>query len=498
MLFLAYISQMTRVSHDMYHAMALFRETLATGAVPLEDVFAYTPTVSPSVHHEWGFGAILYFAIEALGTGGLGLMALKYALIGCVMWCCYERTRRNGGSWQLFATLSLLVFPLVWVGCATIRAQLFTLAFLSILLVLLDRDRRGDRWWLLAWLPLHCIWLNVHAGFVVGLVAYGFHCLEVLWNEWADHGLSKAIRRNIHLPLGLMVMIGCTWLNPYGGLYIEYLWEGIRMERPLIVEWLPLWHTYRPGLALLAWGITVGLTLYALRQNGIRRSFSCLFVLLAAYMAMKHLRHGSLYAVLWLAIVPASLQPTSLGRAITRWVSEHRNGVYGFAWKCCVFSLRVMGYYQAWQPNLTTTAEDTTPLAAGAVEYLADAGFKGNLMTPFHSGAYVSWKLYPNVKVSMDGRYEAAYPHGALAETTDFYKARPGWRETLDKYDTDAVLVMANAAVADTLHTLANSPDNPDGWYATYSDDTYVIFAKQKTGLTPSDRTNETIVASFP
>ena len=496
LLFVAYISRMTTVSHDMFHALALFRETLTSGWVPFEDVFAYTPTVSPSVHHEWGFGAILYGVVEWLGTGGAGLMAMKYALVGCVMGCCYARSQRDGASWSVFAILAPLMFPLVWVGCSTIRAQLFTLAFISILLVLLERDRKGDRWWLLAWIPLHCVWLNVHAGFVVGLVVYGFHCLETLWNEWADHGLKVAVQRNYHLPLGLVILTLCTWVNPYGTLYIEYLWEGLRMERPLIVEWRPLWHTFQPIPALAAWAFSVGLTVYSIKCLGVRRAFSCLLVLLAAYMAMKHLRHGSLYAVLWLGLVPAHLQQTPFGRSIENWVRENRTFLYRVATTGIVLSVVVMAYFRVWQPNLCTTPDNTTPLAAGAVDYLENAQFEGNLMTQFHAGAYISWKLYPAVKVSMDGRYEAAYPHGALAETTQFYKAMKGWKSTLEKYDTDAVLVMNDAEVEPELAKLTAEPDS--AWSRVYRDDTYSIYAKPETGLPTVDQTGQTFIASFP
>jgi hypothetical protein len=40
------------------------------------------------------------------------------------------------------------------------------------------------------------------------------------------------------------------------------------------------------------------------------------------------------------------------------------------------------------------------------VDILALAGAKGNVATPFAWGSYVSWRLYPNIKISMDGRYE--------------------------------------------------------------------------------------------
>src|SRR4051812_30705480 len=58
---------------DLFHQMSVWRAGL-----PREDVFAFTPTVTPSVHYEWGNGAIAYALISRFGLGGL--LALKYAL----------------------------------------------------------------------------------------------------------------------------------------------------------------------------------------------------------------------------------------------------------------------------------------------------------------------------------------------------------------------------------------------------------------------------------
>src|SRR5690349_15301386 len=42
------------VDMDIFHQMALARESIALGHIPTVDRFAYTPTLPYSVHHEWG------------------------------------------------------------------------------------------------------------------------------------------------------------------------------------------------------------------------------------------------------------------------------------------------------------------------------------------------------------------------------------------------------------------------------------------------------------
>ena len=46
---------------DIFHEMALFRESLALGHISTVDHFSYGPTLPYVVHQEWGSGAVAYF-----------------------------------------------------------------------------------------------------------------------------------------------------------------------------------------------------------------------------------------------------------------------------------------------------------------------------------------------------------------------------------------------------------------------------------------------------
>ena len=48
------------VDVDIWHEMALIRESLRADHLLTQDVFTYIPTVSPSIHHEWGAGLLAY------------------------------------------------------------------------------------------------------------------------------------------------------------------------------------------------------------------------------------------------------------------------------------------------------------------------------------------------------------------------------------------------------------------------------------------------------
>jgi hypothetical protein len=107
----------------------------------------------------------------------------------------------------------------------------------------------------------------------------------------------------------------------------------------------------------------------------------------------------------------------------------------------------------------------------GAVNYLRAVRFRGNLMTPFVEGGFVMWKLYPQgVRVSYDGRYEAAYSRAVTRRHQAFYEAAPGWHAVLGAYPTDMVLVPRDVP---TFRAMFEAR----GWRLTYGDDLYALFA---------------------
>lgn len=77
----------------------------------------------------------------------------------------------------------------------------------------------------------------------------------------------------------------------------------------------------------------------------------------------------------------------------------------------------------------------------GAVDYIEANGLAGNLLVSLNWGEYGFWRLYPQVLVAPDGRYETAYAAQVLAETFAIEDAQPGWAQLLRAYAPDLVLV---------------------------------------------------------
>jgi hypothetical protein len=471
---------------DLWHELALFREVLAQGSVPLVDHFAYTPTVVPSVHHEWGAGAIAYALVA--GFGGGGIVALRYALLFGLGALCWTVNRAQQVGFAVLAPATLLALMLVDGGFSTVRAQMYSLVLLAALLYGLERDRRGDRRWLVVWLPLFVLWVNLHAGFLSGAGVFFLH--------WLEQRLRGAPHR--HLFVAGIAMIALTLATPYHVHLWPYLAGALTLDRSHIPEWAPLFATRDP-VEIGAYAVSLLLLAYAVARRGLRLNGLLIVVAVAAY-ALTSRRMIPLYGVVWLCHVPGYLSGTPLEARLQRVWS--RRGLQWSLWGAMllVFTMALLPA-QPWRLRVPGESDPhlTGPYIiypVGAVDYLREQRFAGNLLVGFDWGAYVSWKLAPDVKVSMDSRFEVAYPPEIEAEQFAFWMADPGWQDllALERYRTTD-LILAPRFLASQIHAkLAELP----GWKRVYRDATFELFARASSLLPLVDRPDVAFEGTLP
>ncbi len=493
------------VDLDLYHEMALFREVLQLGYFPREDPFAFTPTVYPFVHHEWGTGGIAYFLTVTLGLGLAGLSALRLVLLGGIVALCVAVARRRGATGVELAVLAPLAILLVWTGLAPVRAHLFTFFLLALLLWFLELDRAGSRRWIAAWVVVVVAWLNLHAGVVVGMGMLGLYAVESIWRARGRVGTAAAVRANLHLVLATAVTLPLLLVNPYGLDYIPFLWEAILLDRPMIIEWQSLWTPPNRTEVLPFWLATVLIAGYAwVRADEDRRQLPALLLLaVAAFVSFRSIRILPIYMVVWIAYVPPLLASTPVAPIIHRAWQRHARAIGGVLLVLGTVGLGVAISRGALTVEVPTDPDGRNPFPAGAVKYLADEGFEGNVMTPFGVGAYVMWHLYPAVKVGLDSRYEVAYPTEQADETMRVYAGLTGepdaWLEFMDRFPTHLILVRPVMSLHDLIMDHSEMAPQP-AWIEVYRDDAYVLFGRPEVAarLSRVDRRGDEIRGAFP
>jgi hypothetical protein len=470
------------VDPDIWHQMALIRDAIGLGYLPYEDHFAYTETRYPCVQHEWGAGVIAL--VLSKGTGATGIVILRLVLTAAMFSLVIVGSRILGVSTTTLIFLAPLPILLIDRGFSTVRAQMYSFVCLEIFLIFLQFNRHKWRWWLPVWLLIYIFWVNVHAGFLVGVG------MASMW--WLEQVLRRQPHRHLlYLLLAMVVLISAT---PYGLHYYSYLWLAITMGRPHVSEWMPIYQS-NDWSHLLFYIVSLILAGYGLLARGFTNSKGVFLVAAGAIAALRASRMECFYAIVWIFFVPEWLQHTRFGFHIKKLFSEFPRFMIGF-WivVAVIFLIRL----QSLQPLKLHVPGDHRPefnqsviYPVGPVDYLTTNSFKGELLVPFDWGAYVIWKLYPQVKVSLDSRYEVTYPEHVVEEQQRLFTGAVDWRRLLSKYATDAILVHVNLPLTNLLPNLPK-------WKMVYKDKLWELYVPEGSDLPIVQYPEQVFEGKFP
>jgi hypothetical protein len=109
-----------------------------------------------------------------------------------------------------------------------------------------------------------------------------------------------------------------------------------------------------------------------------------------------------------------------------------------------------------------------------AVRFIRENNLSGNVYNPLHWGSYITWELYPAIRVSMDGRNISLFPDQLVLENLLYYQADQAEAEgdaAPLRYDTDFLIVPADFPALPRL--LADTR-----WQKAYGDTDAVLFVR--------------------
>jgi hypothetical protein len=274
-------------------------------------------------------------------------------------------------------------------------------------------------------------------------------------------------------------------LNPYGLRLLPAIVESWTAPRTGIGEW---GNVFGSG-QVYAWTYAA-LACAAVSTAGVNawhgRRFPGVLILLAA-TALQGFLHAKL--VPYFVFTLLALGGAEFLRLLTNYDSPRRVAdLFGLilpagvaAASLTLIALQLVSGIQVLRPRVR--AGDSFPnrpanpihYPAGAVAFLAETHSPVNLWCPLPWGEVLSWSLYPNVRVSMDGRFETVFPASVRADHLRFWT---GARDVsaASKYDTTHILVPA--VDAGTLSALDASP-----WVRIHQDSVAVLYSRTATAI---------------
>jgi hypothetical protein len=444
----------------------------------LSDPFSFTRYGEAWINHSWlsQVGMYLLFSFGGFLALGGGMALLATASMGLV----YLQMEGPAILKAFLLILGSIVAAVVW----SVRPQLVSLVLLSIVAVILFFYKCRQKNYI-KWLPLvFLLWANLHGGYPLGFLLIGAmitgELINHLLRDTSNTTLSwQQLKQLIGWSLAsvLALLINANGLNIWK---IPFQTVEVSALQQFISEWAsPDFHElYQQPYLWLLFAVLAAVGLSRKRIDGT----DLVSIILFAYMGLVARRNFGPFAIialpvlsrhLWAAIqswgkrpglepVQADEPSTVLPRRRPRWQRRLNLVIVG------MLALVAFGkLYIVTSPGFVQTATVTTEPVA-AIDWMLENNLHGRVFNEYNWGGYLIWRTQ-ELPVFVDGRTDL-FGDQIMGEWLTIVQAGEGWRENLDQWRVDFVLVDPGRPLAKAL------PEA--GWKMLYSDTQAVLFTR--------------------
>ncbi len=461
MIFVLALRQSAMLDPDLWWHLKAGEQIVNTRSIPHTDDFSFTKNGAEWVAHEW-LSEVLIYGMFRL-TGFVGLVSIFSLLIVLVLWITYGRCEGRPYA----ASLAILLAAAASSPLFGIRPQIFTLLFAGVYIALLENFVRDGRSRLLWWLPpMMLLWVNLHAGFALGLALIGLYIVSVV--------LDGSWSRLRPLAITLLICTAVVPINPNGFRMFSYPYETLTSPSmaALIEEWAsPDFHrvAYLP-LAVLLLG-TFGVLALSPRRA---RAGELFLVLVTAFGALRSVRHIPIFALIAAPLFANHLWDSMKARGWDELFTRAERPEVGGKLvlnMVLLIAVAVLAFSRVWHFAKHQRTYEAIRNPVAAVDFLKSQRLPGPIYNRYGWGGYLIYRLYPEYRVYIDGRADV-YGDSFFMETMNMYGGLHNWREPLDRVQVRTILISPGVPMA-TL--LAGDSD----WTKIYEDPQAVIFIRK-------------------
>jgi hypothetical protein len=424
-------------------------------SIPRTDIYSFTVFGQPWTAHEWLSEVVMYGTFQA--AGWIGLIVLSSFVTAAIF--VYVAYRVDAPP-QIVLLVTVGVQAASLVVLRDPRPRLATLLFSAVFFVEL-REYVGGRRSFVWLLPIVTVcWVNLHAGYVLGLTFVFIACFVlVVEGKW------KQLR---HLVLILALCLLAISINPNGIRMYTYPFETqfSAAQMSLITEWSApdFKQTDTLPFLFLILAIVAVLGLSKKRTSW----FDTASLLLACFLSLRSKRHVSVLSLVAVPIVAEHLW---------NWISSTSYGqekiARGGREKVLPFILILLLVIAVHIPAILETIKgplNLTEKPVRAVRLLKEQNLANNVFSTYEWNDYLIWAA-PDRKVFIDGRADM-YGDEFLTRFSRLYELGEDWEATFNRFAVNTVLLPRSSPLAVLIR------QNP-AWSEVYTDDLAVIFKRK-------------------
>ena len=461
---------------DLWGHILFGRELLAHGSLPLDNPYSYSAPGFHWLHHEWLSEVLMSAIFDRYGP--LGLKLLKFLCAAGTITFIVLAQAETGAPSAVQAAI-LLVVALILIPAMQFRPQIFDFILLSAIIALLSRHNwRGSApLWIV--IPIVAIWINLHGGFFIGLVAIGVYGATITVSDVLARRGPRCGLAIVAITAAAAASTLITFLIPPARESWYTLLHSIvnPMTGTTILDWRPLIAsvTMAPAGSIDRKYFILVIVFFAATAVSViltPRGADAPMVAVAAVLVATAFRAQRNIPLAAIAIAPVLanhlgllLRPRDVADAggaraaprAVRLVAE------------VAIVVAAIGF--ARFRGVLSRGIDASGNPAGAIDFMNTHGLAGNVLADYAWGEFVIWHGAPGTKVFIDSRYDLGYPPAVVRDFMKFDKGLPAGAHTLAAYPNDFVLIKRDWPSARLMATQRD-------WRLIYSDDVARLYAR--------------------
>lgn len=485
--------------YDLWARLIAGMSVVENGKVLMHDFYSYTPTNPVWLDHEWGASIVIYWVTTLSDlfhkTKFEMLIILQQLLIFGIMALCvlcvkFRQPKFSVPYQILYFAIAVLCAKIAFVP--TIRCHLFTFLFFALWLLILESYRIYNKKSLLCLLPpLMLIWANTHGGCLSGLGILVLYILGEALNK-------KDIKPYL---ITLFLSFAMLFINPYGIDYVKFLFMAGTMNRSLITEWQSPFIMHGQAIKFIAYfafmfGIFFG---QLLNQRADFKNYDktkLLLILSTGFLSVMYAKLIPFFVITSSIFMFDDVFEIVNKNKFLKWLNNPENKI--------VYAVIIL--LSAVVINIGNGVKKISLIKYPyqAVKFIKQKKLAGNLFTDMTYGSFCAYKLYPQNKIFMDGRYEEVYNPKLLEKIKNFARQESNNpMSVITDYPTDIVLLFSNnksvpmtdIPISVKLQEQGWKLIFKDGWWFVlvrpdypYNDVVYDNFAKDKKEIFHTDK----------
>lgn len=439
---------------------------LAQHAVPRTDLFSFTKSNAPWFAWEWAWDVAFAAIHRVAGLSGVGFATtLILGFFTVLVYRLAVRVSHNHLIAVGVTVLTAAVSSIHWLARPHLFSWIFTLLFLNVI-----ESAKSGRPKLLYVLPvLMTLWVNIHGGFVAGIMILGCYAAgesltAAIASESSDFRqlLAAAWKSSQNYWQSLALCAAATLINPYGWQLHKHIYTYLTDAELLdkIQEFQSI--SFHAGPAIL-FEIMLVLAAFAAFRKLQARDFSPVLLLCVwAHYALLSARHIPIFMAV-AAPFAASLLADSLQAArsipllakFARSVSEISHDLSNMETGQRLHMISAAGlliiaalFAAGQEPFAPQFNKENFP--AQAMPVLDRRPVSAKVFTTDQWADFLLYKRYPAQRVFFDGRSDF-YGNDFIKVNQRIASAEHDWKALLMQFGINLVLVKPEMPIAAAL-----------------------------------------------